>query len=913
MISTWGATGGLKPAMSLNLLSGAISSLVTFSRSSVATVTDFEGVIKNTKINEARFDGMRRVENLLTYSQDFSNVAWAKSNSTITTGITSPDGTLAQKLVVSTASSDHNVFSFPLSLTVSNTYTYSVYVKKAEYSSIWLRLLDGGGAGTVASTFFDINTGSVLSTTNGTASISPANNGWYRCTITGISLNGGTAVSYIYATQGTTFSYTGDGISGIYLWGAQLELVQGQTNQNPSEYISKNVLSYPYQGAGVDGVQYFNYTNPNCAINGVLTQIPTTPINSSNSKWAYNCQSAGDYFSTPSSTANRITGNLSLLAQVALDNWTPSTVQCLIVKDGVSAGTRSWAFNVQSSGVPRLNISLDGTNLLSYNATVATGFTDRTVHYVGVQREASTGIIRFYTSEDGRTFTQLGADVASTAGSLYDATTQPVQFGNLSSLNFALDGKIYDSHVYSGLKFTGTSTMVMDFDPSNWTVGQGNLLTYSQDFSNAAWIPSTATVTTNTATAPDGTITADSIAFTSSAGYVIQQYNTTTPLTAYTFSVYLKADSPVSVIVTIQQSGGGVANNTVNVTTSWQRFNVSYTTDAIPTFVRARILPNANTPTIYAWGAQLTQTSTAVPYLPTDSVAIPSGFLGLETGEVWTLNGNAKIYQGLWDATGPSSLLIEEVRTNVFLNSTAPVTQSFTTSATPYTLSFYGSGAITLSGSYVAVVAGTDAYTRKTLTFTPTSASLTMTVTGTITSPQLEAGSFATSPIVTAGAQVTRTADQASMTGTNFSSWYNQAQGSFYANFQGGRCTGGNDYRTGPVCFNENSTYLGIALAGTTNTFNTWFNGSATSLTVPSADFVNLGGIAMTSYSSLGVINAASGVVNSINSAVLFPNTLTSLNIGSRGGSTSQINGHIRKLNYYATALPSAVLQSLTS
>jgi hypothetical protein len=37
------------------------------------------------------------------------------------------------------------------------------------------------------------------------------------------------------------------------------EDVTGQSNQNPSEYVSCGVLAAPYYGAGVDGVQYFNY------------------------------------------------------------------------------------------------------------------------------------------------------------------------------------------------------------------------------------------------------------------------------------------------------------------------------------------------------------------------------------------------------------------------------------------------------------------------------------------------------------------------------------------------------------------------------------------------------------------------------------------------------------------------------
>ena len=49
---------------------------------------------------------------------------------------------------------------------------------------------------------------------------------------------------------------------------------------------------------------------------------------------------------------------------------------------------------------------------------------------------------------------------------------------------------------------------------------------------------------------------------------------------------------------------------------------------------------------------------------------------------------------------------------------------------------------------------------------------------------QLETGSFPTSYIPTKGSTVTRNADEASITGTNFSSWYNQSEGTIFSESQ---------------------------------------------------------------------------------------------------------------------------------
>jgi hypothetical protein len=130
--------------------------------------------------------------------------------------------------------------------------------------------------------------------------------------------------------------------------------------------------------------------------------------------------------------------------------------------------------------------------------------------------------------------------------------------------------------------------------------------------------------------------------------------------------------------------------------------------------------------------------------------------------------------------------LIEEVRDNLFLNSlidgTNLSTQTVSLSAVAYVLSFYGTGSVVISGGHSATVAGTGNFpSRVTYAFTPTAGNSTFTVSGDVKFAQLEAGAFATSFIPTAGTSVRRNSDIVSMTGTNFSSWFNATQGSFVA------------------------------------------------------------------------------------------------------------------------------------
>lgn len=164
------------------------------------------------------FGGRR---NLLTYTEQFDNAAWLKTRSSVTpNSTTAPDGTLTADTLVedATASSTHYISQTSDGATA--TRTYSIYAKANTRSWIWLYI---GGAN--QGKFFNLSTGVVGNDVVGApsaATIQNAGNGWYRCsiTVTGTHTNAWVGLS----EDGTTISYTGNGTSGAYIWGTQLEL-----------------------------------------------------------------------------------------------------------------------------------------------------------------------------------------------------------------------------------------------------------------------------------------------------------------------------------------------------------------------------------------------------------------------------------------------------------------------------------------------------------------------------------------------------------------------------------------------------------------------------------------------------------------------------------------------------------------
>ena len=192
---------------------------------------------------------------------------------------------------------------------------------------------------------------------------------------------------------------------------------------------------------------------------------------------------SGDYVSTPDAAALDIVGDIDIRARVALDDWTPAAESTLVAKYTATGNQRSYALAVTTAGALIFRWSEDGTAEKTETSSVVTGFTNGTAHWVratlDVDNGSSDAAVNFYTSDDGSTWTALGATQLNGATTSIFASTAVLELGTQTggTVN-RTTGKIYRAQVLSGIGGTSVAApiasastgTVTDATPRTWTV-----------------------------------------------------------------------------------------------------------------------------------------------------------------------------------------------------------------------------------------------------------------------------------------------------------------------------------------------------------------------------------------------------------------------------------------------------------
>ena len=269
--------------------------------------------------------------NLLTWSEQFNNADWALSSATISTNaITAPNDTLTADKFIATAT---NAVHFFQQSSISSSYVFSIYAKAGEENvfSMWI-------ANTSKRAEFNLTTGTIPLSTVANSSIVNVGNGWYRCSVYDSSP---TTTYRIYGRTGS--SYLGNGVDGMFFWGAQLN--DGTTAK---DYLrTETRLNIPR-------LDYSNGSCPSLLVEPQRTNLVLYSEQFNNAAWttsAFNATVTANTTISPDGTQNAdtvvfgasgylyqqfaITG----LASVTFSIYSKTATQVIVFGGGTPVGT----------------------------------------------------------------------------------------------------------------------------------------------------------------------------------------------------------------------------------------------------------------------------------------------------------------------------------------------------------------------------------------------------------------------------------------------------------------------------------------------------------------------------------------------------------------------------------------------
>ena len=243
----------------------------------VPTTTDFvykerfdydkDGNSKGLLVSEGR-------TNLFTYSQDLSQWSWiANDGHILTNADISPDGLKNATKIIPNATGGEKLFKPPSvpTATQGNTYCMSVYVKKAGHR--YFKFYFNDTASRLLHVDLDTGQGTLINA-NGGHSVEEVGNDWYRVWFSH-TIVGSNGVGSIFwnssNSSGFPVTFTGDGSSGVLVWGAQFEQGSFPTSLIPTYGFS---ASRSADLAKVDGTNFSRFFKDTEGTTVVDLQLP---------------------------------------------------------------------------------------------------------------------------------------------------------------------------------------------------------------------------------------------------------------------------------------------------------------------------------------------------------------------------------------------------------------------------------------------------------------------------------------------------------------------------------------------------------------------------------------------------------------------------------------------------------------
>ncbi len=230
------------------------------------------------------------------------------------------------------------------------------------------------------------------------------------------------------------------------------------------------------------------------------TTVTNFNVNGAVNGYLYEPGVASNYASAPDSVPLSITGALTIDAKIAADSWTPASSLSIVAKWN-AAGASSYLWRLAAAGQFVFTASQDGTaSTLNSTGTTATGLSAGALKWCRVTftPNSATGL-KFWLSDDGTTWTQLGTSQSTVAiASVFDSTAL-LEIGSQNTGSAGLPAKYYNVKVYASDLDSGAGTPIFNSDFTTKPVGAN---TFTESSSNAA----TVTINGTLAQAGDGRV-----------------------------------------------------------------------------------------------------------------------------------------------------------------------------------------------------------------------------------------------------------------------------------------------------------------------------------------------------------------------------------------------------------------------